>query len=98
MRERHDKSGEKRPAGKAPPRAAALLKEIELGIQPPIQLWGDHTLYLERCDSVLAFGEGYIRFVADKVPLTIFGSEIRVEEYRGGRLMVRGKFTSIEFG
>lgn len=98
MRDRYDKSREKRPDGKATPRAAALLQEIQLGIQPPLQLWGNHTLYLERCDSVLAFGEGYIRFVTDKVPLTIFGSEIRVEEYRSGRLMVRGKFTSIEFG
>ena len=47
---------------------------------------------------MLDFGEGYIRFTAGKVPVTVFGRDIRVEEYRDGRLLVRGSFTSVEFG
>lgn len=96
---REPRQGQKKgPGQKSWSQAAAFLEELELGTQPPLQLWGDHTIYLERCDSVLAFGEGYIRFVTGKIPVTVFGTDIRVEEYRVGRLMVRGRFTSIEFG
>ena len=97
MREKHRKP-RKKPDLKAFSRAAAFLDELELGLQPPLQLWGSHTLYLERCGSVLDFGEGYIRFMTGKVPVTVFGRDIRVEEYRDGRLLIRGSFTSVEFG
>ncbi|MCI8601960.1 MAG: hypothetical protein HFE45_10300 [Oscillospiraceae bacterium] len=68
-----------------------------MGLEPPLQLWGKHSLYLERCSGVTAFGEGYIRFRAGGASVTVFGGKIQVEEFRGGKLLVTGEFTSIEF-
>lgn len=76
---------------------SALLQELEMGLEPPLQLWGKHSLYLERCSEVTAFGEGYIRFKAGGASVTVFGDRIQVEEFRGGRLLVTGKFSSVEF-
>ena len=79
-------------------RGEALLAGLELGTQSPIQLWRDHTLYLERCDRVLAFGEGYLRFQVGRCAMTLLGGGLQVDTYSGGRLLVRGKFSALEFG
>ena len=89
MKERHQKTERK---------GQAFFDELELGLHSPLQLWGDHTAYTEECGGILDLGTEYIRFLSGKMAVTIFGTGIRVEEYRSGRLMVRGKFTSIELG
>lgn len=75
-----------------------VLDELELGLCPPLQLWGDHTVYTENCGGILDLGADYIRFLNGRVPVTVFGSGISVGEYSSGRLVVRGKFSSVEFG
>ncbi|MBQ4051158.1 MAG: YabP/YqfC family sporulation protein [Oscillospiraceae bacterium] len=79
-------------------RRKTVLDELEMGIRPPLQIWGDHTVYTENCGGILDLGEDYIRFLSGKLPVTVFGSGISVGEYGAGRLLVRGKFTSLEFG
>ena len=75
-----------------------FAEELELGLWPPLQLWGDHTAYTEDCGGILDLGEDYIRFLSGKVKVTRFGSGISVGEYGAGRLLVRGRFSSVEFG
>lgn len=70
---------------------------LELGMRPPLQFWSGHTVYTENCRGILDLGEEYVRFLDGKTAVTVFGSGIRVEEYRAGRLLIRGKFTSVEF-
>lgn len=79
-------------------REQPFLEELELGLRAPVRLWGNSTVYAEDCCGILDLGADYIRFLSGRTPVTVFGTELRVEEYRQGRLMVRGKFTSVEFG